>query len=132
MDRAISTSTPSEETTLEPWSGPPLVGVEGTPLNIRGVAQASMSLAGRSFKPDIVIVDDLSAKAILGRDFLEEHNCTLDLFDRTLRFGHQSVGVPLQPPPKRDEDHREQLVKAMMIETHLIPPLIVNLRCSQM
>ena len=60
-DQAISTSTPSERTSLEPWNGPPLVGVEGTPLKVRGVAQASVSLADRTFEPNIVIVDDLSA-----------------------------------------------------------------------
>ena len=31
--------------TLQPWRGPPLVGVEGTPLHVQGCAEMIVSIA---------------------------------------------------------------------------------------
>ena len=77
-------------TDLEPWTGQPLVGVEGTELHVCGCAQMPVSIAGRSF-----VVDDLSAEAILGRDFLERKQCTMDLAKRKIHFGAIEAQVDL-------------------------------------
>ena len=109
-------------TDLEPWTGPPLVGVEGTELHVRGCAQMPVSIAGRSFTPEVVVVDDLSAEAILGRDFLERNQCTLDLAKRKIHFGEIEAQVDLAPVPQ--EAVKEQVCARVMLgETRVIPPL---------
>ena len=45
-------------------------------------------------------VDDLSAEAILGRDFLERNQCTLDLAKRKINFGEIEAQVDLAPVPQ--------------------------------
>ena len=58
---------------LSPWTGPRLVGVEGTPLEVHGVATLEMFVVGNSFLVDFVVVAVLRAQSIVGLDFLESH-----------------------------------------------------------
>ena len=106
---------------LEDWRGPHLVGVQGTPLKVRGFAKMTVSIANKAFKPDVVVVEDLSAEAILGRDFLEKHDCTLDLAKRTLRFGDRTEKLPLAPP--EPEMTEQMCARVTPGETRQIPAL---------
>ena len=60
--------------TLQPWRGPPLVGVEGTPLQVCGCANETVCTTGINFTPRVVVIDDVNGDATQGMDFMEE-NC---------------------------------------------------------
>ena len=64
---------------LIPWTGPRLVGVEGTPLHVHGYTNISIKLEKDTFHMRITIVDSLTTEAIMGMDFLEESDCTIDI-----------------------------------------------------
>ena len=85
---------------LEKWSGKQLVGVEGSPLQVCGIAQVQLALGERPFQPQAVVADGLTADVILGLDFLEANRCTIDLGEKTLRFGDGKLSVPLGKPPQ--------------------------------
>ena len=61
------------------------MGVEVTPLSIRGEANAEVLLGGETFHVPIIVVDRLSSDAIR-LDFLKDHPCTyaLSLFSLSL------------------------------------------------
>ena len=52
---------------LIPWTGPRLVGVQGTPLEVHGVATLEILLAGKAFLVDFVVVAVPRTQSILGR-----------------------------------------------------------------
>ena len=47
------------------WTGPRLVGVEGTPLEVHGVATLEIPLVGKPFLVDFVVVAVLRTQSIL-------------------------------------------------------------------
>ena len=71
---------------LELWMGQQLVGVNGTPLAIRGFAVVEILLSQVTFKHQMLIVDSLVSESILGLDFLQKNRCTIDLVQGLL-FG---------------------------------------------
>ena len=82
------------DSNLHPWTGQPLVSVDGTPLTLYGYTVVPIHLADLSFECTVVIADGLTTEAILGIDFLEANKCTLDMGNRTLCFpGSQSLRV---------------------------------------
>ena len=72
---------------LTPYTGSRLVGVEGTPLSVRGKTTADVSFGSERFQVPVIVVDQLSADVILGLDFLEDHRCTIDIASRVLSVG---------------------------------------------
>ena len=67
---------------LKAYQGRQLVGVEGTPLSVRGEANAEALLGGETFLVSVIVVDQLSSDAILGLDFLKDHQCTINTASR--------------------------------------------------
>ena len=84
-----------EECSLEPWTGRRLVGVEGTPLHICGASNVELKFAGETFHCPVLVARSLTSEAILGLDFLEANNCTLEMADRKLTFPERGVAVSL-------------------------------------
>ena len=80
---------------LEEWNGKQLVGVEGTPLHVCGITQVQISLGGRCFQLQVVIVSGLTVDVILGLDFLEANGCTIDLGKKTLHFQECNLSLSL-------------------------------------
>ena len=80
---------------LTPYTGRQLVGVEGTPLSVRGNTTADVSFGSESFQVPVIVVDQLLADAILGLDFLEDHQCTIDIASRMLSVGGNQHRLPL-------------------------------------
>ena len=64
-----------------------MVGVEGTPLSVRGKATADVSFGSECFQVPVIVVDQLSADVTLGLDFLADHQCTIDTASRMLSVG---------------------------------------------
>ena len=94
--------------TVTPWSGPLLVGVEGTALGVWGVSQLDLTIPhSGTIVQEFVVVETLTTEAILGLDFLESQGATLDFPAKILRLRHgqftllmDSCGHPfLLPPP---------------------------------
>ena len=83
---------------LEPWPGQRLVGMEGTPLQVYGMVQVEFQLADEVFQHHVLVVGGLSAEVILGLDFMEENNCTIELGKTMLYFldRKKSIGVDRQ------------------------------------
>ena len=82
------------EQQLSPRTGPRLVGVEGTPLEVHGVATLEVFMAGKSFVVDFVVVAILRAQSILGLNVLESHQCVVNTGQKTLHLKDRAV--PMQ------------------------------------
>ena len=59
-----------------------LVGVDGNPLCVQGIAVVCITLVGKKFTTKVTIVDYNSVKAILGMDFLAAEDCCIDVVAR--------------------------------------------------
>ncbi len=107
------------ECSLEPWTGRRLVGVEGTPLHICGVSNVELKFAGEIFHCPVLVARSLTSNAILGLDFLEANNCTLEMADRKLTFPERGVAVSLC-----DSSPDPDIIQARVTvgETLTIPP----------
>ena len=73
-----------------------MVGVAGNPLEVWGSVTVEVEIAGETFCTRMVVASALTAEAILGVDFLEYHNCTLEIGKRVLRFANRGVAIALQ------------------------------------
>ena len=56
-----------------------MVSAGGTPLTIHGSASIELELEGEPFSTDVVVVSPLTSEAILGLNFLQEQQATIDL-----------------------------------------------------
>ena len=104
---------------LSPWTGPPLVGVEGTRLETWGTATTEITLAGEMFQFPVLVASSLTADAILGMDFLNDNKCTLEMANKIIRFPGRGVSVNL-----RDFSSESRIVQARVTleEMLKIPP----------
>ena len=57
---------------LNPWGGSQLVGIEGSPITVHGVA--TITLASQIVRTDILVTQGLSMQAILGFRKASVHN----------------------------------------------------------
>ena len=89
---------PTPKPFLEPWTGLPLRGVEGTPLNVYGCCSVVLDLSGEKFQWPMLVVDSLTTEGILGLDFLEANACTINTATRCLHFNQRNVSLPLHRP----------------------------------
>lgn len=71
------------------------MGVAGNPLEVWGSVIVEVEIAGETFRTRMVVASALTAETILGVDFLESHNCTLEIGKRDLRFGSRGVAIAL-------------------------------------
>jgi len=70
------------------------MGVGGTPLRVNGVAKLDLELGGKRYLVEMVVAN-LRTQGILGLDFLENHQCAIDLSHETmtLRGSDQSISL---------------------------------------
>ena len=76
-----------------------MVGVDGTPLRVAGYGKVTISLTHITLTHPVLVVDSLLSEGILGLDFLQHHNCSVDLAKgkSILYVGPHRVAVPLSP-----------------------------------
>ena len=80
---------------MHTWTGQPLVNVDGTLLTLYGYTDISLHLSNL-LSVSVVIADGLTTEAILGFDFWETNQCTLDMGNCTLNFpGSQPITLSL-------------------------------------
>ena len=89
-------SAKSTDHCLETWNGQSLIGVEGTPLQVHGYTKTTIQLAGEQFHVRVIVVDSLTTEAILGMDFLEANDCTIDIGKKQLLFPKLKLSIPLK------------------------------------
>ena len=68
-----------------------IVGVEDSPLQTRGTAEVQLQLQIEQFNVQVVVVDGLATDIVLGRDFLQENKCVVDVGNNTLHLRNQDV-----------------------------------------
>ena len=97
-----------------------LVSVGGAPLTIHGSACVSLELEGRKFLTDLVVVSPLTSQAILGIDFLQAQQATIDLGCRLLHLRESRCDIPLVTPESTPLPMIEQHVR--IANTVEVPP----------
>ena len=119
LDKTLWDKVNTAGQVLTPWTGPPLVGVEGTRLETWGASTAEISFAGETFRFPVLVASSLTADAILGLDFLDKNRCTLEMANKVLRFPDRGISVSLQ-----DSSLEPHIVQARVTleETLRIPP----------
>ena len=86
----------SAEQDLMPWDQQRLVGVDGSPLQVKGSVSVPLNIGGHHFICPVVIVQGIKEEAaILGLDFLQNHQCVIDFQHHSLRFPERNTVVPL-------------------------------------
>ena len=103
--------------------GRKLVGVEGTPLNLHGVAQVQIQLEDEVFMIAAIVADTLATgiDVILGRDFLREHHCTIEMGQKNdvLRFKNNGISIVFNSHKGQPQDSK---VSVMLTESLHVPP----------
>ena len=107
--------------TLEPWSKPRLVGVDGSPLPVLGCTQVEIDLAGEKLPTEVVVVSALTTEAILGLDFLHKYRAKVDLGEKQLFLGDRGCTIPLLET-NRQNTNAEHRVRVRALETIKLPP----------
>lgn len=72
--------------TLQPWSGQTLESAKRSPLTVHGHATVPVRLGTCMFFARFTVAVDMTTEAILGLDFLESNQCTMDMQHRSLTF----------------------------------------------
>ena len=108
---------------MQPWPGEKLVGVNGTPLSVRGCIHAPLCIGGTQFDGSFVIASDLWVEAIVGLDSIRAHKCVIDCSNNTISFKSADVSVELLPP-KAMEEMSSTLGSVGLVTTEriLVPP----------
>ena len=71
-----------------------LVGVEGSPLKVLGVVHFHVVFEQQQFNVDFLVADSLTTEAILGRDFLRDNHCVIDVGRNLIKF--EAAGITLK------------------------------------
>ena len=108
-------------TTLNSWRGPDLVGAKGTPITVCGTAAVVFKIGSCSFSMEAVLSDVLTADAILGLDFLEEHKCTIAAGRKLFTLRDGEVSVPLDSSNKKHDQITTEVIH--LSQTVSIPAL---------
>ena len=106
-------------TKLKPWDGPRLVRANGTAVVVHGYATLPIQLADKTYSTCVVVAESLTAEGILGLDFLESNECTVETGKRLLRFPKSGIAVPICRPEELVE--RPHTVGVVLQETLRIP-----------
>ena len=72
-----------------------LVGVEGSPLKVIGAVHLSIVLEQQQFNVNFLVADSLTTEAILGRDFLRDNRCIIDVGKSLIKFDTAGVALNL-------------------------------------
>ena len=72
-----------------------LVGVQRSPLKIFGVAKIPITLSHEDFEVKVQVAEAITTEAILGRDFLRQNGCSIDLSKNLIRFQERGITLSL-------------------------------------
>ena len=80
-------------------AGKKLVRVEGSPLKVLGAANFNVVLEQQQFDVCFLIADSLTTEAILGRDFLRDNHCVIDVGKNLIKFDTAGLTLKLLCSP---------------------------------
>lgn len=103
---------------LRPWNRERLVGAGGTALKILGCTELGLTISEKIFTADVVVVESLMAEGILGMDFLERHQCSIDLNKKVLTLADGKFHTPLLPKPGCAKEQGNVFAS----DTFIVPP----------
>ena len=72
-----------------------LVAVDGHPLEVLGATSCNIQLGGHKFLADVIVMEALTEEGVLGLDFLEAHNCTIQTGQKRLTLRNSGISIPL-------------------------------------
>ena len=75
--------------------GPNLVGANGSPITVHRIDNVVLNIAGIDLPLQIVIANGLTAEAILGLDFMEAQESTIDTGKKLFTLTRHGVSLPL-------------------------------------
>ena len=111
---------------LQEWKGKRLVGVNGSPLSVRGFGKFQVFLEGWKAPLDVLLIvtSDLTVhEAILGLDFVEEHKCLIDCSRKLLAFPRDGPSVQIQcRPSSHTAAALGETVGLLTAEKIVVPP----------
>ena len=93
--------------------------MEGSPLSIKGVADLDITLLGMTVNAQFLVATSMSAKAIVGLDFLQNNHCVLNLDQQVLHLKGKAIPLNKDSSGPPDSPH------SMMVKTSerlTIPP----------
>ena len=82
-----------------------LIGVQGIPLQLHGLAQVSIKIGDEMFVTKVIVADSLTTDVILGRDFLREQQCTIEMGGSKDVLHFKGRGVAIALDSKSTENH---------------------------
>ena len=110
---------------LQPWTDKRLVGVDGTPLQVHGSTTITTAIQGEQFSINVIVVDHLTAEAILGLDFLKENRCVIDTAQGRVDFPNRnaslSIRLPGEPNTATTADPFVASIQVILPETIHVP-----------
>ena len=110
---------------LREWRGKRLVGVNGSPLSVRGFGKFQVFLGDRHLPAEVtlIITSDLTVQeAILGLDFVETYKCVIDCGRKTLSFPFESSSVNIQCGQSDAAAMLGEAIGLVMMENAAVPP----------
>ena len=87
-----------------------LVGVNGSPVDVEGVATMDIVIGGCKVSADFIVAGALKVQSLIGLDFLKKYGCVIDIPKRRLWL--QNLAVPLESlviPPNKSGSFVKQL-----------------------
>jgi hypothetical protein len=108
----------SQVNPLKPWTSTRLVGVNGSPIQVKGTTTIHITLNGHILQISVVVVHNLNEDAILGLDFLSNHHCIIDTSKNLLHFQKNNFSVPLQS----EQNIEPSISAAHLVTTTVVPP----------
>lgn len=112
----------SAPVTLEPLVKQRLVSVSGSPLEVAGSARVTIVIGGTGFEVTVIVVDGVAAEGILGLDFLQLHQCSIDIDKRLLYLQNASIQVQLDSrKPRGGSTGATGPITAVVAETTIVP-----------
>ena len=128
LDTGASVSLLSDQTwslisdqtaSLASWGGRSLVGVEGSAIQIEGVATLNLCFSGVMVKGEFIVAKSLNTEAILGLDFLEQNQCVINTKQKVLHISGRALPLTSgQGSPRSPVESN-----AVLCERLLLPPL---------
>ena len=106
---------------LRSVAGRKLVGVQGKPLNLYGSAPVQVQLATERFAIEVMVVETPTADLILGRDFLRNQKCVIEMGKANDMLHVKSRGLKL-PISKGQPSSVSPILRVTLQEPVTVPP----------
>lgn len=106
---------------LKGTAGRKLVGVQGEPLELYGSACVEIQLANEEFPIEVMVAETPTADLILGRDFLRNQGCTIEMGEAndTLHVKSRDLRLPIS---KGQPSSVSPILKVTLQEAIKVPP----------